>query len=309
MINNIFIFVVAMSMVIKGATMATKHAALLAESYRLSKYVVGFIVIAFISILPETLISINTAFEGVPTLGLGTLLGSNIADLTLIFAILVWVSGRRLKVESRILKKNIIYPFFLVIPLIMGLDGAFSRIEGVILIFIGTIFYFMTLKDGIDDSLPFHNGVGRYKHILRLLFNMVLLLVGSHFTVTSAASIANILGLDAILIGMLVIGLGTTIPELSFSLKCLKQKDDSLAVGDLLGTVLADATIVVGILALITPFSFPIKIIYITGLFMLSASVLLFFFMRSERSISKKEAFLLFLFWLLFVITEFLTTR
>ncbi|MCU0680459.1 MAG: hypothetical protein MUF50_04115, partial [Planctomycetes bacterium] len=74
--------------------MATKYAAFLAESYRLSKYVVGFVIIAVISILPETLISINAALAGMPSFGLGTLFGSNIADLTLLFTILVIVAGR-----------------------------------------------------------------------------------------------------------------------------------------------------------------------------------------------------------------------
>lgn len=305
MINNLFIFGVAMFMVIKGATIATKHAALLAESYRLSKYVVGFIVVAVISILPETLISLNAAFEGIPAFGLGTLLGSNIADLTLLFAIIVLVAKRGLKVESKILKNNSIYPFLLLVPLILGLDGDFSRVEGIALIVIGAIFYFMALKDGIDKKLPFHNGIGRYKHFVKLFISMAMLLLGAHFTVTSATAIASGLGVDPILIGMLVVGLGTTMPELFFSIKCVRKKDDSLAIGDLLGTVLADATIVVGVLAVVSPFTFPTKIIYVTGLFMVIASFLLFFFMRSGRTLTRKEAVILFLFWILFALTEF----
>jgi cation:H+ antiporter len=309
MILNLFVFIIAMLMVIKGATMATKYAAFLAESYRLSKYVVGFVIIAVISILPETLISINAALAGMPSFGLGTLFGSNIADLTLLFTILVIVAGRKLKVEGKILKKNLIYPLLLIVPLILGLDGNFSRIEGVALIFIGAIFYFIALKDSIDNSIPLKNNTERYKHLLKLVFSMGILLLGSHFTVTSATSIANYFGINPILIGMLVVGLGTTMPELFFSLKCVKKKDDSLAIGDLLGTVLADATIVVGILALISPFTFPIKIIYVTGVFMVIASFLLFFFMHTGRNISKKEGLWLFLFWISFVVAEFLANR
>ena len=85
----------------------------------------------------------------------------------------------------------------------------------------------------------------------------------------------------------------------------MKKKDDSLAIGDILGTVLADATIVVGVLALVSPFYFPVKIIYITGLFMVVASFILFKFMKSGRSISKREAFILLIFWVFFVLVEF----
>jgi cation:H+ antiporter len=309
MLNNIFIFTVALFMVIKGATMATKYAAQLAESFRLSKYTVGFIIVAVISILPETFISINSAIEGIPSFGLGMLFGSNVADLTLIFALLILFTGRGLKIESKILKNYNVYPFLLLLPLILGLDGYFSRLEGLALIITGGIFYYLALKNGIDgDVLPDKTNNYR-KNSLMLLFSMAILLVGSHFTVSSASSLAYYLGISPILIGMFIVGLGTTMPEFFFSLKSLRKNDDSLAVGDLLGTVLADATIVVGILALVNPFFFPQKIIYVTGIFMVVASFILFRFMRSGRTISKKEGYLLFIFWLVFVLVEFMVNK
>jgi cation:H+ antiporter len=139
-----------------------------------------------------------------------------------------------------------------------------------------------------------------------LLVSMTMLLAGAHFTVTSASVIAHSIGISPILIGMLVVGLGTTIPEMLFALKAAKRRDDSLAVGDLLGTVLADATIVVGILALVHPFYFPVKIIYITGAFMVVAAFMVFRFMRSGRTITKREARLLLIFWAVFVLVEFI---
>jgi cation:H+ antiporter len=305
MVNNLFIFIVALFMVIKGATLATKYAALLAESYRLSKYTVGFIIIAVISILPETFISINAALEGIPSFGLGVLFGSNIADLTLIFAIIILLAGRGLKVESKILKNHAVYPFILLLPLVLGFNGHFSRLEGIALIIAGAVFYYLALRNGIDGAIPLHKDGGRFKSSLMLLFSMAILLTGAHFTVTAATALAGYFGVSPILIGMLIVGLGTTMPELFFSLKSVKKRDDSLAVGDILGTVLADATIVVGILALVNPFFFPQKIIYITGAFMVAASFILFRFMHSGRAISKKEAYLLFAFWVVFVIVEF----
>lgn len=309
MINNFFIFIVALYMVIKGSTMATNYAGRLAESFRLSKYTVGFIIVAVISILPETFIAINAAISGVPSFGLGMLFGSNIADLTLIFAILVFYAGRSLRVESKILKNHVIYPFILLFPLVLGLDGYYTRIEGVILILAGAIFYYLALREGTDGTMPEVPSSGRYKATLMLIVSMAVLLVGAHFTVTSATSVANSLGVSPILVGMLIVGLGTTMPELFFSLRAIKKKDDSLAIGDLLGTVLADATIVVGILALVSPFAFPQKIIYVTGAFMVVASLILFNFMKSGRAITKKEAHLLFFFWVIFVLVELLVNQ
>lgn len=296
-------------MVIKGATLATRYAGRLAESFCLSKYTVGFIIIAVISILPETFIAVNAAIEGMPSFGLGMLFGSNIADLTLLFAMLVFLAGRSLKVEGKIIKNHTVYPFILLLPLILGLNGHFSRLEGLALILAGGIFYYLALKNGVEGSVPLNNGNNKIKNSFLLLISMAVMLTGSHFTVTSATDLAKNIGVSPILIGMLIVSLGTTMPEFFFSLKSVKKKDDSLAVGDILGTVLADATIVVGILALVNPFSFPIKIIYITGLFMVLASFILFNFMRSGRTITKHEAWLLLMFWVVFVLVEFIANR
>ncbi|OGL74278.1 hypothetical protein A3C96_00425, partial [Candidatus Uhrbacteria bacterium RIFCSPHIGHO2_02_FULL_60_10] len=255
MMQYVLLFAGSLALVIWGATLATRASARLAESFRLSKYVVGFVIVAFISILPETLISISSAIGGVPAFGLGTLFGSNVADLSLIFAILIIAAGRGLKIESRILKNVSTYPFFLLIPLILGLDGRYSRLEGVALIVAGAIFYYSVFKNGVDASAALRNGYdGRFRSVLLLLASMFLLLVGAHLTVSSGTSLARALGVDPILIGLLVVGLGTTMPELFYSLKALARKDDGLAVGDILGSVLADATVVVGIVALISPF-------------------------------------------------------
>lgn len=310
MVTNLFIFAVSLFLVVKGATMATKYAAMLAESFRLAKYIVGFMVVAIISILPETFISISAALKGIPDFGLGMLFGSNIADLTLIFAIIVAVAGRGIKVESKILRNKPVYPLLLLLPLILGFDGYFSRVEGAALILVGAIFYYFALRNGMEEAHKGTSGTaGRLKNFWMLLLSMAILLVGAHFTVISASGIATSLGVSPVLIGMLVVGLGTTMPELFFSLKSVKEKDDSLAVGDILGTVLADATIVVGLLAMISPFYFPTKIIYITGIFMVVASWMLFRFMASGRTLSRREAVFLFGFWLMFVLVEFFANQ
>ncbi|MFA5127046.1 MAG: sodium:calcium antiporter [Patescibacteria group bacterium] len=309
MLQNLLILAVALFFVIKGAVLATKYAARLAKNFQLSKYVVGFIVVAIISILPETFIAINASLSGLPAFGLGTLFGSNVADLTLVFAIIIWLSGRNIKIESRILKNNIIYPFLFIIPLVLGFDGHYSRLEGATLIIAGIIFYYFAFKNSHQKTEKVKDADHPYKNSLLLIFSMAILLVGSHFTVISATDLAQNLGVTPILIGMLIVGIGTTMPEMLFSLQAVRRHNDSLAVGDILGTVLADATVVVGIIALIQPFFFPIKIIYVTGVFMLLATFALSYFMHTGKVISKKEAFLLLGFWLIFVLTEYLVNR
>lgn len=305
MIQNLLILAISLALVIRGSILATKYAVCLAKNFQLSKYVVGLIVIAIISILPETFIAINASLKGIPAFGLGTLFGSNVADLTLVFVIIILLSRRNIKIESRILKNNIVYPFLFLIPLLLGFDGYYSRLEGLALIIAGVVFYYFAFKNGCRHLSKTPKDNSHFKNILYLLISMLLLLIGAHFTVIAATNLAANLGVAPVLIGMLIVGVGTTIPELLFSLQAVKKHDDSLAVGDVLGTVLADATIVVGLLAVINPFLFPRKIIYVTGIFMLLAAFMLCYFMRTGKVISKKESIILFIFWLAFVLTEY----
>lgn len=266
---------------------------------------VGFVIVAFVSIIPETFISINSAIEGVPSFGLATLFGSNIADLTIVFALLIILAGRGIKIESKVLKNVKLLPFFIAFPLLFGLNGHYSRTEGIALIISGLVFYYLVFRSTKNSEEINYTKEGKTKNIFYFTLSILLLLVGAHFVVSSATHIANVLGINPILIGLLVVSLGTVIPEFFYSLKAVKKRDDSLAMGDILGAVLADTTIVVGILATINPFYFPIKVVYVTGLFMISASILLLDTMISNKKITKKEGYILLLFWVLYVVIEF----
>jgi len=300
----LFIFLIlALALVIKSADFAIHYSTRLAESFKLSKYVVGFLIVAVISILPETFISVTSAIEGIPSFGLGTLFGSNVADLTLVFAIVVLFAGRSLKIETKIIKNRYLHIGIMFIPILLGLNGYYSRWEGIFLIIIGLAFYYYILKnDGYDIDVPREKF--RITDLLFLLVSMGFLLLGSHLTVKFGVNFANALHVNPVLIGMFVVGLGTTLPELLFSIRAAKRNHDGLALGDILGTVIADATIVVGIVALISPFAFNSRIVYITGMFMLSGIILLFHLIKTGRVLTKKEALLLILFYLLFVSAE-----
>jgi len=309
MIVNFLIFFGALFLVAKGAMLATKYSANVAERFNMSRYVVGFVVVACISALPETVVAISSALTGRPEFGLATLFGSNVADLTLIFAIITIVAGRGIKVESKMLKDIRYYPLLLMVPIFFGLNGHYSRLEGIILLIIGILFFYKTFKAGASLEKAYH-GVGKkLKDVLLLLFAIVILLIGAYFTINSATDIATTLRVAPILIGMLVVSLGTTMPELFYSLKAVREKEDELAIGDILGTVVTGATIVVGIVAIIEPFFFPARIVYVTGVFMIIASFFLFYLMRTGKTLTRLESFGLLAFWVIYAIIEFVISK
>lgn len=301
---DLLLLLVSLFFVVKAADFAMRSADNLAQNLNFSKYLIGFLLVAIISVLPETFIALSAAFQGNPSFGLGTLFGSNVADLTLVLVIIIFVSSTPLKVESQIIKNSFVYLGVLAMPILFGLNGYYSRLEGLTLVFLGILFYLFLFK---KSPSPKKKGKGKFsaKDFFALLFFMGVLLVAANFTVKFGINLALDLRINPILVGMLFVGVGTTLPELFFSLKAVRDKNHSLAMGDILGTVITDATILVGLLAIVRPFAFSQRIVYLTAMFMLFAAVMLFYFMKSGRTVTKKEALFLLFYYLVFILLEF----
>src|SRR3989344_7776808 len=118
-ILNLFIFLIFMFFLIKSADYATRYSSRLAKIFHLSEFVVSFFIVAVISTFPEATISIISALKGIPELGLGTLLGSNVADLALVFGIVAVVSIKGISIKSEILKKDLFYLALLLFQLLL----------------------------------------------------------------------------------------------------------------------------------------------------------------------------------------------
>ncbi len=303
---NLILFVLALLVTLKAADAATRYASSFAQALRLSRYTVGVILVAMLSVMPETLVSVSSAIQGQPLLGFGTLLGSNIADLTLILGIVVLAAKKKMVVEKGVLKASVFYMLLIGIPVLLALDGYVSRYDGVVLIAAGAAFiYAMALKEkkkvmNAEANFSVH-------HISGLILNIVLLLIGSYFTVRYALDFAQFLKMDPMIMGLFVIGLGTTLPEFTFALRAVRKGQNNLAFGDILGTVVIDATIVIGLVALIAPFDVPMKLVYVSGNAMALAGIVTFWFLNSRQTLTKIEGVGLILFYIVFACVEFFT--
>lgn len=304
---NLLFFVLFLAILIKCAGYAIKYSSRIARLLHFPEFIVSFFIIALISVLPEATISIISAIKGESTLGLGTLLGSNVADLTFVFGIVAFFSSKGIKVKSKILSNNFFYLVLLLFPLILGFDGEFSRLDGLILVFLGLLFFGKIYFDSRRFSKRFtHAKKGNFlKSSLLLALSLVIVLASAYMTVKFAVDFANDVKIPPVLIGLTVISLGTCLPELVFSIKAVRKNHDSLALGDILGTVITDATIILGIVALISPFTYNPINIYVTGSAMFLAGLFVTIFMKSDNSINKREAMILVLFYILFVFIEF----
>lgn len=311
MIEIIIYLLASLFFLVKSAEYATNYAARLGKILHLSEFIVSFFIVSVISVFPEGTIAVMSAIQGVPSFGLGTLLGSNVADLTLVLGIVALFSLRGIPIKSEILKKDYYYLFLMIVPVLLGWDGHFSRTDGLLLLISG-VFFFLTLS---IESHMFRKKTNNIMHasfvnnFLLLIISLIVLLFSAKYTIDYGVALANKLNVPSVLIGLTIVSIGTCLPELFFSIKSVKKHKDSLALGDLLGTVITDATILVGITALIQPFNFNPNIIYVTGSAMFLACAFALLFIRTDRLLTKKEGLFLILFYILYLIVELLVNK
>lgn len=302
------LFVLSLLIVARGARLAVKYAPLLALSLGMSGFMASFLLIGVVSVFPELAIAVISGWQGVPTLGLGTIFGSNVADLTLVLGIAALFAGKGLAVKSDFLKDDLILIAPLLLPLVFGLDGEFSRLDGATLITAGLIVFFFLYQRNRRSSLGELSSLTNQK-LLRAVFLFMLGLAaltgGAYATVIVAERISRLLLLPEVLIGISFITLGTLIPELTFSIKAAREKEGELVLGDILGIVITDITLVLGVMAFFSPFSFDPRLISVTGFAMVFAALISLNFMKSGRLLSKNEGVILVLLYIFFLAVVF----
>lgn len=308
MLWNLAFFTLSLLVLIKSSEVCINYSSKIARVFKLSEFIVSFFIVAVISVFPEGSIAIVSAIEGQPAFGVSTVIGSIVADLALVFGIVAVVSRNGLKVRSEILRKDFLYLILLLLPVILGVDGFFSRLDGVVLIMGGLLFFFtLSIESGMFkkkyDSLKRKSILG---YLVIFLLAMFCLLASAHFLVFFGTRIATELDFSVALLGLLVAAIGTCTPELFFSVRAVKTKHEGLAFGDILGTVIVDATVLLGIVSIVCPFPFDASLLTLVGVFMFFSGTMLIAFIKSDRVLTRKEGACLVLFYLLFVLIEFL---
>lgn len=309
-LGNLLLLLLLLAVVGKSASWAVRSAISLSRVFGWSEFTISFLIVTFISILPEAIISVLSALNGTPSLGLGVLWGSNFADLTFVLGVVALVARRPVAVDSVFLKKDYLFLAFLLLPLMLGFTGHFSRLDGILLVAGSALFLREMLR---EKGLPPRQLNHQNNHSRRSLIwsfglltaSLLILGVAGHYTVETATGIAQLFGVSAALIGFIV-ALGTTAPELLFATNAARKAHPTLALGDILGTVIIDATLVLGIIALIRPFSFNPRIAILTGTFVILAGIFSLSMLRSGRELTKSEGALLLAFYAIFIIVEFI---
>jgi len=281
----------------------------IASHLRLSDFVVSFIIMAFSTSIPELFVGINSALSGNPSLALGTVIGSNIADLTLVIGVAA-LFGSGIIINNQIIIKDSILMFLAALtPIVLIVfDHNLSRIDGIILISIFVLYMGYLIKERREvTEKPFEVDKKNHIAINILLFILCLgvLFISAHFVVIYATQLAFELALPIILVGLFLVAIGTSLPELVFEIHAVLAKRKDLAIGDAMGSVVCNSTLVLGITAVISPITGGFSLFVISAIFMILTIILFVFFVRNKNGISLAAAITLIILYVLFILCEY----
>lgn len=258
----LFIFL-GLTLLVIGGEFLVRASVALSFRLKLSKMVIGLTVVSFATSMPELLVSVQAALDGLSSISLGNVIGSNIANIGLVLGITAFLAP--LAIDKDFYKLNWPVMMFLSVALyfLLKTGNVIDRVEGVCLLLVLAIYLWLLisrarkksaaalLDDGeVDEKLATVSGV---KIIIWLLLGGAALWGGSELLVSGAVDLATAMGVSERVIAVTMIAVGTSVPELAASIIAALKKEKALSLGNLIGSNIFNIASVLGITAIIRP--------------------------------------------------------
>lgn len=283
---QLLLLVLGFALLVKGADLFVDGASGLAAKFGIPQLVIGLTIVAMGTSAPEAAVSISAALNGNADITIGNIVGSNILNILIILGISciicpLTVAKSTVKIEIPIMIISTILLFLL------GYDETVGRIDGLILLlaFVGYLAYLFVMtknnKGGEENSIVPKN-ISLLKTLLFTIAGLAMIILGSNLTVKSASAIARMLGLSERFIGLTIVALGTSLPELFTSVSAALKKNSDIAIGNIVGSNIFNILFIVGLSGLIIPVPFAPAFRFDTIAALVSAVMLLVFCFRKN---------------------------
>ena len=282
------IFIVAMGALIYGADFIIKESERIALHFNISHFVIGATLVAFGTSLPEMAASMMASYAGKSDMAVANVVGSVIFNITLVLGVVFFIAKEMHPKRNLFAKDSawVIVP--VVIFFIMVQDGNISRVDGALylLLMVSYLFFLFTdskedLENEIDETIEkekFNWG----KSLPLLTVGFILTIGGANFVVESGTNIARTFNVSEWIIGLFLISLGTSLPELIVSLVAVKKGNAEMSIGNIIGSNVANFSMVLGGSSLINPLSVDLIATRFDMLIMASASIALLFVLANK---------------------------
>ena len=296
MLLQIVLLALGFVMLVKGANWFVDGASNIAAKFKIPQLVIGLTIVAMGTSSPEAAVSITAALHGNAEITIGNVMGSNILNILLILGLSASIS--RLAVAKSTVWIEI--PFLLLVSgllYVQGLDGTISLLDGAIqlLLFAAYLTYLLIMAKKFPDENPkTPKQMKLWKAILATVGGLAMVIVGSDLAVDASTTIARIMGLSERFIGLTVVALGTSLPELFTSAAAARKGNADIAIGNIVGSNVFNTLFVVGLSALITPVPFAADFLFDTVI-AAGAALLLWVCCMKDKSLKRWHGVLMLL--------------
>ena len=272
---NLFGLFVALAVLVWGADKFVDNASLIAKKFGLSELAIGLTIVALGTSAPEIFVGISSVLNRTEAIAMGTVLGSNISNIALIFGVSC------IGISIRPAKTNPIHflPFILgVIILGLGLlDLKITKGESIEFLFLFAAFMYITYifrTPDTNNNEEHHLEINTIKTIIFLVIGLLALIIGSNYAVVNAEKIAVILNVPQVIIGLTIIAIGTSLPELAATISAIIKKKNDMVIGNVIGSNVMNIALVVPIIGIFSDTTFEASILSRDFLILAIVSVL-----------------------------------
>lgn len=290
----VFVSLVSLVLLYKASAWVIKYSVVLAKILGVSTFVLGFVLVALSTSLPELGVAVFSSYHGEPGLSAGDLLGSNFTDLALILGLCVVFAGTiHLKEKQTVELIELLLISFFVMLLLFYIE-VLQPIHGIFLIGIFAVLVKKLYQSGeVNVRMTQKEEDHKIETVAKFVGSLILLLVSAELLVGSVLRIISELGLSASFIGATFMAFGTSVPEISFELTAIKQKKYALAMGDLFGSMVTNVTLIFGVLAIMNPGTLDLGSLFPVVLFTLPGVLLVWYGFCVKHKITKNMGFFL----------------
>lgn len=315
MLSKIFLLTIFAIILALSTSLVLRAMKQLARATGLQRYALANLVLALGTSFPELIVAIQSALAKEPSLSLGNILGSNIADLSVVIGGATLISGS-LAINRNVISSDIYYTFLIAAaPLLLLIDGQLDRLDGLLLLLLFAFWQTIALdKRKERRTMGFLRRIkGKlFNHraklsflIAKLIIGLTGLLIAAHQLVSLAHSLAIQFKISPLVVGIFIIGLGSSLPELAVEARAISKKEAAVALGDLLGSVVVNSSLILGVTALIYPINLiQPRLYFFTTIFFLIIFSFFYLFIRTKTKLERWEGAILLMLYFVLVALE-----
>ncbi len=310
----------SVTVLIVSSKWVVQSASRIARTVKVSEFIISFVLIALATTLAELSIGIQSALQGVPELSFGDVVGTNIANLTLVLGLVAIVSGSVTLQDYEHFKHHRSFQLLiLTAPFILLLDGELSRFDGVLLLLLAG-WNLLQVFDKDEHILKrkvmrthLHSHAHTTPHVSSkiwhdvtvLMFGVLALVSGTYMLIFFAKELAIGVGISKVLIGILIVAVCTSMPEIVVGVRSALSKHGGVALGDVMGATALNASLVLGLVAIIHPITIADTSFILVALgATVTALLLLYIFLHSKHQLSRLEGIAMLSFYIVFVVLQ-----